>query len=42
MLGGVAPKIQRTRKLVARYVGCEAQDLALVENCTSGANAVSA
>jgi selenocysteine lyase/cysteine desulfurase len=40
MLEGVAPRLQHVRKLLAHYVGCEKQDLALVENCTSGANAV--
>ena len=40
MLGGVAPKLQRTRKLVAQYISCDPADLALIENCTSGANAV--
>eukprot|EP00959_Pyramimonas_sp_CCMP1952_P108590 2270347-Pyramimonas_sp.AAC.2 len=40
MLEGAAPKIQHVRNLLAHYIGCEKQDLALVENCTSGANAV--
>jgi len=40
MLEGAAPKLQHVRKLLAHYTGCAQQDLALVENCTSGANAV--
>jgi len=40
MLGGVAPQLQRVRARVANYINCQAADVALVENCTSAANAV--
>ena len=40
MLGNVALKLQKVRQRLATYLGSNVEDLALVENCTSGANAV--
>mmetsp|Transcript_9075 Transcript_9075/g.26039 ORF Transcript_9075/g.26039 Transcript_9075/m.26039 type:complete len:249 (-) Transcript_9075:1339-2085(-) len=40
MLGEVALKLQKVRKRLANYLSSNVEDLALVENCTSGANAV--
>eukprot|EP00193_Tetraselmis_chui_P011164 CAMPEP_0177792662 /NCGR_PEP_ID=MMETSP0491_2-20121128/24648_1 /TAXON_ID=63592 /ORGANISM="Tetraselmis chuii, Strain PLY429" /LENGTH=315 /DNA_ID=CAMNT_0019315099 /DNA_START=329 /DNA_END=1273 /DNA_ORIENTATION=- len=40
MLGNVAMKLRRVRSRLARYVRCSVEDLVLVENCTTAANAV--
>ena len=40
MLGKVALKLRRVRERLASYVGSDVEDLVLVENCTSGTNAI--